>query len=156
MAIKIAVAANFIGEYSDWTLKSLEMENLLYLSQMMFLGRYNEPLVKGAFCATIYGPRNFGLYSKIKHYSPRQIKSLFQDLKFPEIKDVRMIESMEEIMKHFGHVGLPKLVHLTQAPGGAWDRNFEIGKSNVIPREHIIEEYTLRKTGAFLTYSRKS
>ena len=53
---------------SNWTLTNLELQRMLYISNMLYLGKYNKPLVKGSFQARIYGPVHVQLYERVRQY----------------------------------------------------------------------------------------
>jgi uncharacterized phage-associated protein len=141
-------AAKRLAERSGWTLSNLELQKLLYLAHMHFLGRHGEPLVEGSFEAWDYGPVHPLLYHRAKMFGASPVGNVFHSA--PDIPDGSgEAAALDEVIDHFGNAGSGKLVAITHSPNGAWHRNYIPGARGVtIPDAHIAEEFRTREHAA--------
>ena len=68
MTITAQSAASRACCRSGWSLSNLELQKILYVGQMLYLGRYNEPLVNEVFEAWDYGPVLPTIYHSAKMF----------------------------------------------------------------------------------------
>ena len=88
MAISVLSAAKHMGQFSAWTLTHLELQKLLYLSHMIYLGSHGKPLISGSFEAWAYGPVHPDLYHKAKIFGSDPVENIiFHDC--PDVKGAR-------------------------------------------------------------------
>ncbi|RWO77206.1 type II toxin-antitoxin system antitoxin SocA domain-containing protein [Mesorhizobium sp.] len=66
MTLHVLSAAKHLAKQSGWSLSNLELQKILYLAHMFYLGRTGEPLVSGHFEAWDYGPVHPDLYHRVK------------------------------------------------------------------------------------------
>lgn len=141
MTVPVLSAAKWLAEHSGWTLSNLEIQKILYLAHMFYMGRHDgEPLVGGVFEAWDYGPVHPDLYHRAKIFGSDPVENVFHEQ--PNLTDGREQEILEEAYAQLGDLGPGRLVNATHRTGGAWDRNYSRGvRHSIIPNEDIIEEY---------------
>jgi uncharacterized phage-associated protein len=140
MTISILSAAKHLAKQSNWSLSNLELQKILYLAHMFYLGRTGEPLVHGQFEAWDYGPVHPDLYHKAKIFGSDNVQNVFHansDLsESPERKVI------DEAYSSLGKVGAGYLVHATHRKDGAWERAYLPGTLHcIIPNNDILREY---------------
>lgn len=142
MAISVLSAAKRLGKKSNWSLSNLEMQKILYLAHMFFMGRNNgEPLIRGNFEAWDYGPVHPDLYHRVKIFGSDDVQDIFPNIE-PPAKGSREREIIDEAYENLGDLGPGRLVNATHQPNGAWDQNYLPGKRHIIiPNEDILREY---------------
>ena len=143
--VSIFSAAKRIGETSGWTLSQLQMQKILYIAHMYYMGMKDEPLVIGHFEAWDYGPVHPLLYHRLKIYGadPVPPEALFFA---PSIDTTH--PSIYYLDAAVTQLDLNKLVAITHWEQGAWARNYKAGSTGVrIPNKDIQEEYTTRQAG---------
>ena len=143
MTITTFQAAKALGQISGWSISNFTMQRVLYLANMVYIGRYDEPLVDEYFEAWDYGPILPKLYHKVKCYASRPVQNIFRSV--PDIdKDTEEYKIIKLSFNKFGIMYPPRLIGLTQAEGGGWDRNYKAdGLKPFIEPKHIKEEYKL-------------
>lgn len=150
MAISVFAAAKRLAEKSGWTLSNLELQKLVYLAHMLYMGRNGgAALVDGSFEAWDYGPVHPQLYHHLKVFGADPVEDLFHSA--VDLDDGPETKILDEILDHLGQVGGGRLVAITHRPNGAWDRSYVPGaRGVVIPNRYIMDEYTdrARSTGA--------
>ena len=144
MAINVLRAAKHLCMMSDWTLTNLELQKIIYICHMEFLGEEDEPLVEGEFEAWDHGPVHPKLYYKLKRFRASSVKKfIFKDIKdLDSNKDRREIAILDEGARNFPHPSGPELIAITHRAGSAWDRVYEHDIKGIeIPNEYILQEY---------------
>lgn len=144
--VSVFAAAKRLGEKSNWSLTHLQMQKMLYIAHVYYLGVRNEPLVDGSFEAWDYGPVHPKLYHYLKRYGADVI---------PE-STFAAIESVPE-----NHPGIPyldagveqlpraRLIAITHWEKGAWYASYRPGEMGIpIPDAAIIKEYNNRMDAA--------
>ncbi|UCA46162.1 Panacea domain-containing protein [Pseudochrobactrum sp. XF203] len=140
MAVSVLSAAKHMAERSGWSLSNLELQKLIYLAHMFFLGRTGEPLVNGHFEAWDYGPVHPELYRVARIFGRNKVENIFHNT--PDLPRGREQEILDEAYDNIGKVGAGRLVNATHRKDGAWERNYVPGeRHSLIPTQHIIEEY---------------
>jgi uncharacterized phage-associated protein len=147
MAISVLAAAKWLGQKSNWSLSNLELQKLIYLAHMFFLGRTGKPLVSGVFEAWDYGPVHPTLYHVVKMFGARPVENIFGTV--PDLEDGEEKSILGEAYDVLGGVGASRLVAATHRKDGAWDKNYIPGQRHcIILNSDILHEYNnLRKEG---------
>jgi hypothetical protein len=125
MAARVDSVAKYICAKSGWTVSNLQLQKLLYMAQMVHMGRNGgRRLFDGTFQAWDYGPVEPNVYHKLKRYGSSPVGDAFFDaLSFED----------------------GELVDITHWPSGAWAKVYvPKAKSIVIPDAAIAEEYNER------------
>jgi uncharacterized phage-associated protein len=140
MAISAMSAAETACEESGWTLTNLELQKLLYLAHMKYMGQNGGDLLTvEAFEAWKYGPVIPSLYHLVKRFGDHSISDVFlidRNMRLPQHKMIK------EVIRQFSNRSPGDLVELTHKPGGAWDTHYDEHLSHVkIPNDAILAEY---------------
>lgn len=141
MTVPVLSAAKRLASRSGWTLSNLELQKILYLAHMFYLGRHDgEPLVPGYFEAWDYGPVHPDLYHRVKVFGADPVQNVFHENADLEPGPERDI--LDEAYDKLGSVGPGGLVNATHRRGGAWDVNYTPGVRHcLIPNRDILREY---------------
>ena len=152
--IKIREAAKYLCRESSWNLTNLELQKILYICHMIYLGNTEgEPLIEGDFQAWGYGPVHTSLYYLLKRYGSRPIP----EHAFSSVKDIdenrhkqefdKLKVMIKRFLKNYSYGSGGKLVAITHRDNGAWAKNYEIRENNKISNKDILEEYKSRHGG---------
>lgn len=140
MAVHIFAAAKHLANLSGWTLSNLEMQKILYLAHMFYLGRTGEPLVHGQFEAWDYGPVHPDLYHRVKIYGSDPVGNVFHSI--PDMVAGPERDIISEAYQTLGKAGAGRLVKATHRPNGAWATYYLPGaRKRVLPNSAILKEY---------------
>ncbi len=141
MTISALSAAHRLAGRSDWTLSNLELQKILYLAHMFYLGRTGgAPLVAGHFEAWDYGPVHPDLYHHVKMFGADPVKNVFSSKH--AIADGPERDILDEAYDNLGKAGPGRLVAATHRAGGAWDRAYVPGLRHcIIENAEILREY---------------
>ncbi|MCY4150818.1 MAG: DUF4065 domain-containing protein [Aestuariivita sp.] len=140
--VSVFSAARRLGGRSGWTLTHLQMQKLLYMSHMYYLGENNEPLVNGRFEAWDYGPVCPDLYHHLKIYGSDRVPQAALSFA-PSVSDdhpgaVYLDAAVEDLPRH-------RLVAMTHWSHGAWSKKYKSGVMGVLlSSDDIMEEYKKR------------
>lgn len=150
MAARLESVAKYICEKSGWTVSNLQLQKLMYLAQMIHMGRNDgKRLFKGTFQAWDYGPVESNLYHKVKGFGSGPIPSVFSEALAFEDDDPRR-KVMDDVCERFLKFSAGDLVDITHSDKGAWAKHYTPrARNNVIPDEEIFEEYKRRNPKKF-------
>lgn len=139
-ATSVLTAAKRLAQRSEWTLSNLELQKILYLANMYYIGRTGTALVNGDFEAWDYGPVHPALYSRARVFGADPVRNIFHDI--PDLDKGPAADMLDEALEALGNLGPGKLVRATHREAGAWARNYVPGRrGNVIPFADILDEY---------------
>ena len=143
MAISVLSAAKRLGEKSGWVLTNLQMQKMVYLAHMFFVGEYKAPLVAGDFEAWNFGPVHPVLYHHLKRYGagPVPPDAFTHEPSMPD--DHPGCKFLDAAVTELPR---SKLIGITHWREGAWRKNYKPHESNiVISNKDILKEYKKRK-----------
>lgn len=148
MAVSSSSAGRYACEVSNWRLSNLELQKILYIGHMVFLGRSNgAPLVDEEFEAWDYGPVLPSIYHRLKMFGSDPVKDVFYDAR--PIEQAPEGSLIREAYSHLAGKKPGELVAITHAPEGAWSMHYRRGIRHIrIPNSDILKEYTLRMAAA--------
>jgi len=150
MTISALQAAKFLSNLSHWKYTHLELQKLIYLSHMLHLGQYRQPLVAGRFEAWDYGPVHPELYQILKEWGNRPIPAsakVYQNVDITVFKTTATNEarSLKQWAKALPPGNGPKLIAITHAQDCAWTKAYDkVVKSRVITDDAMLDEYQSR------------
>ncbi len=142
MAARLDSVAKFVCERGGWKVSNLQLQKLIYMAQMLHLGRHDGTrLVDANFEAWDYGPVEPDLYHKIKMFGSKPVDDVFFDARYFTKSDERrgtLIEVCDTLLsKRPG-----ELVDITHWPDGAWAKYYVPGSRYIrIPDAAIAQEY---------------
>lgn len=148
MAINVLQAAKHLCKVSDWELTNLELQKIIYICHMLYMGvkgTVEKPLVKGYFQAWQFGPVHPDLYSHISTYRSEPIpKSAFSDEieELDEKNHTDQIVMLDTILQSYPPGSVSKLMSHTHWKGGAWKKNYRRGRREQISNHDVLEEYS--------------
>ena len=142
MAARLESVAKYICEKSGWSVSNLQLQKLMYLAQMIHMGRTNgKRLFEGDFEAWDYGPVEPDLYHKVKVFGSGAIRDVFRNALGFNDEDPRR-KVMDDVTSRFLKFSAGDLVEITHWDGGAWAKHYIPNARNVpIPDEDILAEY---------------
>ena len=150
MTITALQAAKFLSKRSRWNYTHLELQKLIYLAHMQYLGQYKTPLVEGYFEAWMYGPVHPELYQILKEWGNRPIPEsaiVYRNADLTIFKDTAIREA--RLLKRWAKSLPPgnglKLIAITHADESAWSKVYEESRKYVVISENaMLEEYQKR------------
>lgn len=143
MTISIESAARFVAECSGWKATNLIIQKILYIAQVVHLGRTGQKLIDAEFEAWDYGPVAPDLYHQIKGFGSKPIPEsvLWSAKKVPEGLE---LDTLKEACEHLvGKTG-GDLIRNTHWSGGAWVRRYVPGRNTKISTEDMLDEFKNR------------
>ncbi len=147
MAVSPLVAAGRMCELSGWSITNLQLQKMLYIAQMLSLGRSDgdRPLIDGTFEAWDYGPVLPPVYRHVRSFGARPIRNVFRRFREPIQKQDDDV--LRETALALGNKSASDLVSLTHREDGAWAKHYEPGRRGIeIPEQDIVHEYRRRIT----------
>lgn len=143
MAVHVFDAAKRVCELGSWDVTNLKLQKILYLAQMVHLGRYEQRLIDETFEAWDYGPVSSKLYHRAKVFGSGPVGNLFHGS--GPILDKRADDLIVEACKNLLPKSPSELVAMTHDPNGAWARNYRPDRLAIpISDNDIIDEYRSR------------
>ena len=140
MTISVFDAAKTLGHYSGWKLSNLQMQKILYLAHMVYMGENDgSPLIDETFQSWDYGPVLPSLYYKVKFFGNKPVQDVFNRNKI--WTDGEESRILKEAAKQFSNVHPGSLITLTHRENGAWDGTYIRGANIPIPNDKILAEY---------------
>lgn len=140
MPASVMQVARTLGQAANWSLSNLEMQKIIYIAEMLHLGRTGAPLLKDEWQAWDYGPVQPDLYHKAKVYGTAPVRDIFLSPPLPPgNSEHKAIVDAYKLMKNLTP---GRMVSVTHRPTGAWARNYKAGRKGVrIPKAEIRAEY---------------
>jgi uncharacterized phage-associated protein len=136
-------AAETLVEIGGQAFSNLQIQKLLYLGQMFYLGEHGAPMFDDDFEAWKLGPVVPAVYQRAKIYGSRPVEKLFTGTTLaPETPQRKMLE---RVLAELPDKSPWKLVSITHWGKGAWAKNYTVGDfGSLIPKEDIRNEYATR------------
>lgn len=133
-------AAVTLAKASGWSLSNLELQKLLYISQMIYMGRTGgEPIFDEDFEAWKLGPVVPSVYRSAKLYGSGPVVNLFHR---GELLDGPKKSVVEETYASMRGKKPMELVSITHWSRGAWAKHYKNAVQGVrIPKSDILIEY---------------
>ena len=147
-------AAQCLCKTSGWKLSYLELQKILYICNMLYLGATGEPLVEGNFEAWDYGPVHPVLHLYLQSYGLESIpKNAFDNFVYDKELNSKEEKMLTETAKRFSDIPKsklkPKLIAITHQEVSAWRRKHRPSLKGIrgirILNEDIEKEYKRRK-----------
>lgn len=136
-------AAETLVEIGGRAFSNLQIQKLLYLGQMLYLGEKRVPMFDDDFEAWKLGPVVPSVYQRAKIYGSRPVEKLFTEATYPEGSPER--EMLARVLGELPDKSPWRLVGITHWEGGAWAKNYSAGDfGSLIPKGDILNEYAAR------------
>ena len=137
------VAAKTLCHHANWNLTNLQIQKMLYIIHMIFLGKHNGiSLIQENFEAWDYGPVIPNLYQKLRSFGSDKVEDVFREKTLNDVNDARnnfLKNGAQELSGQ--RVGF--LVSYTHRENGAWGKYYSPHTKLIIPTEAILDEYNL-------------
>lgn len=145
MAARLESVARYICEKSNWSVSNLQLQKLMYLAQMIYMGRTGgKKLFEGNFQAWDYGPVEPDLYHRLKMFGAAPAQNVFLNALTFDKDDPRR-KVMDDVCSRFLKYSGGDLVEITHWDEGAWAKHYvPKARSITIPDEAILDEYKTR------------
>lgn len=141
--VSALAAARRMCERSDWTLTNLQLQKMLYLAQMMHLGRHGDRLFNGNFEAWDFGPVQPMVYRQVKMFGKEPITGGFFGV--GSVNDDGRRELIDEACDALAKLSAARLVSITHWKEGAWAKAYVPGRKGiVISDDEILDEFKRR------------
>lgn len=146
MAVHPLSAAKRVCELKDWTATNLAVNKILYLANMLYLGRNGgrDALVNQSFEAWDYGPVIPAVYHRAKAFGSDPVQNVFVHI--PDITAGSPEGAIiAETVAGVSDKTPGQLVAMTHWERGAWAKCYRPGVHGLlIPNEEILAEYARR------------
>lgn len=143
MVVSVFESAEYLCKRSAWKFSNLQVQKLLFIGQMISLGKHSQELLVEDFLAWHFGPVNAELYDDVKIYGAAPIGNVPSSRGIEPVGLHRSI--LDIIFRNFGNRDPVYLIKLTHWQHGAWAKYYVPGdKSVVIPKQAIRDEYEER------------
>lgn len=133
--------AKKLCEAGDWKITNLQLQKMLYIAQVIYLGQTGHHLFRGGFQAWDYGPVEPDVYHKFKFFGDKPL----EEWAFPDVEETCNKDELSfiaSIAKQLGQMKPSKLVGLTHRYGTGWYKNYQSGaKDTYISEDDMQEEY---------------
>lgn len=140
-----------ICELGDWGISNLQLQKLLYVAQMYYLGIKGERLADLAFEAWDYGPVAPKVYAQVRMFGSGPIKDVFYGAR-PFSPGSKRRQVLEEVCRDLIPMRPGQLVEITHWSEGAWAKNYVPGSKGIrIPDIAIANEYRARVAAGHFT-----
>lgn len=140
MSISPFEALKTLCSITGWNLTNLQIQKILYIMHMFYLGRTGEPLINEYFEVWDYGPVIPSLYKKISCFGADPVWDIFSSIK--PLKQGPQYELIKELAPQLAGADEWRLVRLTHQKGSAWEKYYVPGARGIrISNDDIIQEY---------------
>ncbi len=145
MTVSALSAARTLCELRDWQISNLELQKILYLAHMFYLGDTGEPLVHEEFQAWEYGPVIPEVYRHAKGFGSDRVRNVFHWIdSVPE--GTPEYEELAHAAEGTKDMSSGQLVAATHWKNGAWSEYYRPNQRGiVIPNSAILQEYKERE-----------
>ncbi len=146
MSVSVFVAAKHIGEMSGWTKTNLELQKILYIANMIHLGREGHPLINEKFEAWVYGPVVPELYHRAKIFGADPVKNIFVNYLSLDKNNYKLVSNTLTLTYNMtSSFSASRLIAITHWDRGAWIKKYNYrNPSTIIRDEDILDEYNNR------------
>ena len=137
-------AAREMCARSGWSISNLELQKLLYLAQMVYMGEHGgQRLFNGRFEAWELGPVLPDVYRRARVYVADPVQDVFFGA--PRVADPERLRTIHAAFDQLSSRSPSELVNITHWSGGAWAKRYQPGvRGIVIPDDDILAEARAR------------
>ena len=147
MAISTPAAARAVCELRDWQVSNLALQKILYVAQMVHLGRHELPLLPESFEPWDYGPVIPSLYRQVRMFGAQPVKDVFYGVR--PIPEGAEKATLSEVVPFLASFTPGQLVNLTHWQNGAWAKFYRPSTRGIsIPNQAIADEFRARQQSA--------
>ena len=142
MAARLDSVAKFVCEAGKWEVTNLQLQKIIYMAQMFYMGQNNcDRLVDASFEAWDYGPVIPALYHRAKAFGSRPVQDIFYSA-LPFANDSPRRAVLDQVCKSLLPYTPGALVDVTHWEKGAWAKHYVPRVRGIpIPDADICAEY---------------
>jgi len=144
VAISAFRVAQKLCALSDWSLTNLQLQKLLYLSHLLYLGENEEPLILEPFQAWKFGPVLPQVYNRVKIFKDRPVLNIFYGVEVLSENDSFYSKEacfLKNIYQKLARKTARQLVIMTHLKEGAWEKAYIRAPFSALDDEDILQEY---------------
>lgn len=151
MAARSDSVCRYICETGDWRVINLQLQKVLYLAQMIYLGVEGDRLADVSFEAWDHGPVVPKVYRQVRRFGASSIKNVFDESR-PFSPSSRRRQVLSDVCRDLLPMKPAQLVEITHWEEGAWAAHYEPGIRGIrIPDSAILREYNARVRAGHVT-----
>jgi len=152
MSARLDSVCKFICEHGDWHVTNLQLQKILYLAQMIYMGHTaGGRLADASFEAWDYGPVEPSVYRKVRMFGSDPISNVFFGARVFSKDDERR-RILGGVAKDLLRRRASELVEITHWDKGAWATHYVPGVRGIkIPDSDILAEFNRRIADGHLT-----
>ena len=144
MAVSPRDAAKYLCQASGWQLSNLQIQKMLYLADMNFVGQGNGRLVHEDFEAWDYGPVLPSLYHSLKAFGAKSVPNVFWGA--ADISGRPEAVILDKAWANLKSMSPGQLVENTHWAGGAWAKRYASGVKGIkITSADMHDEFEQRR-----------
>lgn len=145
MTVDTISAAKHLCKISNWSVTNLQLQKVLYMADMNFVGQGKGRIVPEDFEAWDYGPVLPSLYHHCKAFGSKPLRDIFWGAEdISGTAEAKMLEVAWENLKDRAPF---ELVATTHSPLGAWIKKYVPGARQIkISTDDMINEYRQRRS----------
>jgi uncharacterized phage-associated protein len=142
--VNVLSAARRMCERSGWQRTNLELQKMLYLAQMAFMGEHDGArLMDETFEAWDYGPVSPIVYRAVRSFGSSPIRNVFFGV--PLLDEGERQGALDRFYDQLSKFSSSRLVSITHWDRGAWAKNYIPGVRGIpIEDSDILDEYSAR------------
>ena len=139
--VSVFQAAKSLCSLSGWNLSNLQLQKILYLAQVVYMGENNgDRLFDADFEAWDFGPVAPSLYHRVKSFGDEPVGNVFHGAR--PITDESRDSTLDRVGISLFKKTPGQLVAMTHRPDGAWAKFYRPNMPGIhIPDEEIFQEY---------------
>lgn len=131
--------SNYILKNSVKGLSNLELQKILYFTELAYIKKFNKHLIIDDFEAWEFGPIVRSVYYEYRHYGALSIdKPENENLSSQLTKEE--LEIIDDTITECNSNSYWELVERSKKRNGAWFHNFKDGKKEIISKDLIRKE----------------
>ncbi|TBA16310.1 Panacea domain-containing protein [Rhizobium ruizarguesonis] len=145
--ISTSSAAKHLCDVSGWQLSNLQLQKMLYLADMNFVGKYGQRMINEDFEAWDYGPVLPSLYHACKAFGARAVPNVFWGAgSVVGTPEAAMLQAAWDNLRSMSPGQLVENTHWTR---GAWVKRYIPGAKGIkINLGDMADEYRNRIASA--------
>jgi len=146
MGVTALQAAKHACETSGWKLTNLQLQKILYIAHMLYLGNNNEPLINNElFQAWDYGPVLPTVYHHVSSFGALPVKNVFRSVESLDGNAAKEAKAIEEAVEQLKKIDPFRLVQLVHDDKSAWVEVYDPRfRDSAITNELVKQEFTRR------------
>ena len=133
------VLANYIIKNSKKGLSNLELQKILYFTELAYIKKFDEHLIEDDFEAWQYGPVVRSVYCEYRNYGANSIEKPENESLSKRLTK-EQLEIIDNTIIECNRKSYWELVEMSHRKDGAWFHSFKDNKKEIIDKDLIREE----------------